>query len=338
MAGMSRKEKIEYYKRLEAGALSTEDKSKLKMAPMVDPGPPGAVCYTWEEGNTKLREHFNALMSQWEKLPNNVAKERVQENLIRIHHYELASAVRTIALEKKDSRLNKLVDKLGQRKYLEAPNFYALMLEEFDQLPPELQEDVALALKEEVEGGDGVSLDPSRKRMEDAILRELYPPDRNQYTTIKRDIMFKMESPEESYGTGLSMLPTLPVRCRCKVTPLVLLEGKPKITVNDLKVGDIVGAIVSTPWRSYGWNTKLVTKRIKGFEGDVVFDSTEKPLIVPPGHCWIVGDNLKESYDSRHHGAVPLGNLRATFDEIIPPKEPEPAPPSLLEKLRGWFS
>ena len=31
---------------------------------------------------------------------------------------------------------------------------------------------------------------------------------------------------------------------------------------------------------------------------------------VPPGHCWIIGDNLPASRDSRHFGPVPLALVR----------------------------
>ena len=31
---------------------------------------------------------------------------------------------------------------------------------------------------------------------------------------------------------------------------------------------------------------------------------------VPQGHCWIVGDNLKHSRDSRHFGPLPLALVK----------------------------
>jgi signal peptidase I len=34
------------------------------------------------------------------------------------------------------------------------------------------------------------------------------------------------------------------------------------------------------------------------------------PLLVPPGHFWMMGDNRHDSYDSRYYGFVPRGNVR----------------------------
>ncbi len=34
------------------------------------------------------------------------------------------------------------------------------------------------------------------------------------------------------------------------------------------------------------------------------------PLVVPPGHFWMMGDNRHDSYDSRYYGFVPRANVR----------------------------
>ena len=34
------------------------------------------------------------------------------------------------------------------------------------------------------------------------------------------------------------------------------------------------------------------------------------PLLVPPGHYWMMGDNRHDSYDSRYYGFVPRANVR----------------------------
>ncbi|KXT12211.1 hypothetical protein AC579_3448 [Pseudocercospora musae] len=51
-------------------------------------------------------------------------------------------------------------------------------------------------------------------------------------------------------------------------------------------------------------------KRIVGLSGDLVLMYTpgqsDAMLQVPEGHCWVVGDNLPHSRDSRHFGPLPL--------------------------------
>ena len=42
---------------------------------------------------------------------------------------------------------------------------------------------------------------------------------------------------------------------------------------------------------------------------------------VPQGHCWLVGDNLPASRDSRDFGPVPLGLIRG----------------KAIAKTRSWF-
>lgn len=53
-----------------------------------------------------------------------------------------------------------------------------------------------------------------------------------------------------------------------------------------------------------------VVKRIAALEGDVV-EFEGKKYTVPKDHFLALGDNPKESGDSRHYGAVPLQNIRA---------------------------
>lgn len=48
-------------------------------------------------------------------------------------------------------------------------------------------------------------------------------------------------------------------------------------------------------------------KRVAGLAGDWV---EEANLVVPEGHCFVLGDNPDESADSRVYGAIPLGAIR----------------------------
>ncbi|RPA79209.1 LexA/Signal peptidase [Ascobolus immersus RN42] len=101
----------------------------------------------------------------------------------------------------------------------------------------------------------------------------------------------------------------------------------------------------------------LVCKRVVGLEGDFVLVEPRGPAIleeleelgligegavggtmegveeargrcemvqVPAGHCWVAGDNLDNSRDSRHYGPVPLGLVRGKVVGRIWPRP-------------GWF-
>ncbi len=47
-------------------------------------------------------------------------------------------------------------------------------------------------------------------------------------------------------------------------------------------------------------------------------------LQVPKGHCWIVGDNLVASRDSRYFGPVPLALIRGKVIATMRPFTPWP--------------
>ena len=57
---------------------------------------------------------------------------------------------------------------------------------------------------------------------------------------------------------------------------------------------------------------KLVVKRLVGLPGDefIVNENSTKRITVPPGHVWMLGDNLLSSRDSRSYGPVPIGLLK----------------------------
>jgi inner membrane protease subunit 1 len=40
---------------------------------------------------------------------------------------------------------------------------------------------------------------------------------------------------------------------------------------------------------------------------------------VPEGHCWVVGDNIPYSRDSRHFGPLPMGLVRGKVLAVVFP-------------------
>jgi mitochondrial inner membrane protease subunit 1 len=52
-------------------------------------------------------------------------------------------------------------------------------------------------------------------------------------------------------------------------------------------------------------------KRVVGVAGDFVEVGVGDGVVqVPEGHCWLVGDNLPHSRDSRVYGPIPLALIR----------------------------
>ena len=62
-------------------------------------------------------------------------------------------------------------------------------------------------------------------------------------------------------------------------------------------------------------------KRVVGLEGDSVMTIGPRPrkVCVPPGHCWVEGDNVHHSLDSNKVGPIPLGLLHGKAFCIIYP-------------------
>ncbi|XP_077228741.1 peptidase S24/S26A/S26B/S26C family protein isoform X2 [Tasmannia lanceolata] len=114
---------------------------------------------------------------------------------------------------------------------------------------------------------------------------------------------------------GPSMLPTL------NLTGDFILVDRLSTRFGRIGVGDIV--LLRSPENP----RKIVTKRVMAMEGaHVTFNPNPahsyncQTLVVPKGHVWVEGDNMYNSHDSRHFGAIPYGLLQGkAFCRIWPP-------------------
>ncbi|KAG5954532.1 hypothetical protein E4U57_004367 [Claviceps arundinis] len=104
---------------------------------------------------------------------------------------------------------------------------------------------------------------------------------------------------------GPSMLPTFTVQGEWFVLDKRKRRGR-GIAVGDL----VIYKIPMSPNQSG-------IKRVVGMPGDYVSLGTpgergdDQMIQVPQGHCWIVGDNLPASRDSRAFGPLPLALVQA---------------------------
>ncbi|KAH7342621.1 signal peptidase-like protein I [Rhexocercosporidium sp. MPI-PUGE-AT-0058] len=119
--------------------------------------------------------------------------------------------------------------------------------------------------------------------------------------------------------SGASMLPTIEV-----VGDMVLID-KGYRRGRGVVVGDVVS------FDSVVQPGERVIKRVIGLEGDFVGRDTPgmgmgvgggEMLMIPKGHCWVVGDNLPYSRDSRHFGPMPMALIKGkVVAKVFPWKE-----------------
>lgn len=62
-------------------------------------------------------------------------------------------------------------------------------------------------------------------------------------------------------------------------------------------------------------------KRLVALEGDVVTDRRGKTRVIPPGRCWVEGDNPAFSDDSDKFGAVPLALIESRVLAVVWPPD-----------------
>ncbi|AOW07782.1 peptidase S24/S26A/S26B/S26C [Yarrowia lipolytica] len=113
---------------------------------------------------------------------------------------------------------------------------------------------------------------------------------------------FRMHIFESSLTYGPSMIPTLDEK-----GDFVNID-KLKSRGRGVQVGDVVVAIKPTT------SDQRVCKRISGMPGDIILIDPERSdnefIQVPKGHCWVTGDNLSMSLDSRTYRAMPLALVK----------------------------
>ncbi|CCT71004.1 related to IMP1 Protease, mitochondrial [Fusarium fujikuroi] len=116
-----------------------------------------------------------------------------------------------------------------------------------------------------------------------------------------------------SPAQGPSMLPTFTVDGDWILCDHTRRYGR------GVSVGDLV------VYRIPIFNNQWGVKRVTGMPGDYVSVGTpgeqgeELMIQIPEGHCWISGDNLPASRDSRHFGPLPLALISGTtIAKILP--------------------
>ncbi|KAH6680227.1 signal peptidase-like protein I [Halenospora varia] len=139
-------------------------------------------------------------------------------------------------------------------------------------------------------------------------------------TTLKTLLLFHVITRYQYSidGTwGASMLPTFSVFGDHVLIDRGYRRGR------GVEVGDVV------TFDSVVEPGEKVIKRVLGLEGDYVMRNTpgsgsQEMIQIPKGHCWVVGDNLGFSRDSRHFGPMPMALIKGkVIAKVFPWKERE---------------
>lgn len=116
-----------------------------------------------------------------------------------------------------------------------------------------------------------------------------------------------------SASAGPSMLPTFALMGEWLVLDKTARRGR------GVTVGDVISYKIPFDPSSLG------IKRVIGMPGDYVSISSpgeldeDHVMQVPEGHCWIAGDNLTVSRDSRLFGPLPLALVEAKAIAVLLP-------------------
>ncbi|KAE8450964.1 hypothetical protein EG329_005404 [Mollisiaceae sp. DMI_Dod_QoI] len=110
---------------------------------------------------------------------------------------------------------------------------------------------------------------------------------------------------------GPSMLPTIEVYGDWVLVSKTYRRGR------GIKVGDLV------QFDSVVEPGDKVIKTVLGLEGDYVLrdspGANDQMIQIPQGHCWVVGDNLHASRDSRMFGPMPVALIKGkVIAKVLP--------------------
>mmetsp|Transcript_32334 Transcript_32334/g.67446 ORF Transcript_32334/g.67446 Transcript_32334/m.67446 type:complete len:393 (-) Transcript_32334:2041-3219(-) len=270
-------------------------------------GPPATM--TTEEYELPRTIHFDKLDDLASETLNDPAREQLRLDMLAI---ETSDGV-TWA-EEKEQLLNTVMDRRSsessQTKRLLDVIRQSNYRSSFDKA---LQNDMVLTqsskdVAQKVIKSATPSIDPTKTRLWTAKLEVLSSPHKETWISQFNHLMFSRIHDKEQLRLGNSMNHGDEVGV-IRGTPLLMLN--PNTPDFDVRKGDFV-AFVGTC--SLGI-ARYLGKRVAGVAGDIVRDIHGKKVKVPPGHFWALGDNEKDSRDSRHHGAVPISNLRLRVDD-----------------------
>jgi signal peptidase I len=90
------------------------------------------------------------------------------------------------------------------------------------------------------------------------------------------------------------------------VKRIIGLEGE-KVEIRDKQVF-VDGKRLDEPYKVH--NDAQVYSRNDSYHYDDLIRDNYGPVVVPPGHCFAMGDNRDNSADSRYWGFLPLDNIK----------------------------
>ena len=140
-------------------------------------------------------------------------------------------------------------------------------------------------------------------------------------------------------GWGPSMLPTFLVDGEWFVVDRRCRRGR-GVRVGDCVLYAIPVASASSPGGGGGGGEGV--KRVMGLPGDYVLLNSPGArsaamMQVPPGHCYITGDNLPWSRDSRDFGPLPLALVKGRVTHTIMTANAAAAASSGGPGSRSWW-